>query len=178
MIKAKTLSILDSIIRESTLSLFSVYGIELFPIALLPPDHDHTFATAIGFTNPVLPGILAMTMDRELLVQSRPTELQGQAPSEKDLDDWVGELCNQLLGRIKTQLLQHEIALKSSIPSTVRGRWLRRALMGASISRKMSFVKSASSVCVYFDAKTPKSLELKSRPLASSGVVEGQLTLF
>jgi hypothetical protein len=178
MIKPRTLTILDSIIRESTLSLFSVYGIELFQTANLPAGHDHTFATSVGFTNPILPGILAMTMDRELVVQSRPAELQAKAPSEKELDDWVGELCNQLLGRIKNQLLHYEIVLKVSIPSTVRGQWLRRALIGASISRKMSYIKGSSSVCVYFDAKTPKSLDLKPLPGRAGIASEGQLTLF
>ena len=178
MMKSKTLAILDSIISESTLSLFSEYGIEIFPIASIPASHEHTFATSIGFANPILPGILAMTMDRDLVVQSRPAELRAKPPSEKDLDDWVGELCNQLLGRIKNQLLPHSIALRANLPSTARGHSLRRALLGASISLRMSFLTGSSSVCVYFDAKTPKSLDLKTLPAKSGTATEGQLILF
>ena len=178
MIKPRTLAILDSIIRESTLDLFSGYGIELFAITSIPAAHEHTFATSIGFTNPILPGILAITMDGDLLAQSRPAELRGKVPSEKSLDDWAGELCNQLLGRIKNQLVDHGIVLKASIPSTMRGQFLRRALMGASISRKMCFVKGTSSLCVYFDAKTPKSLDLKHTAGDSETFPEGHITLF
>jgi CheY-specific phosphatase CheX len=175
---SESLAILDAIISEATHSLFEVSGMKLISGENLPADHDHTFAATIGFTNPRFRGMLVLTTDRHMVTRSRPTELQANTPSEKELDDWVGELVNQLIGRIKNQLIRHHIDMELSIPSVVRGRWLRRALPDASISRQMIFVHDIGSVYICFDAMVPEELELEEGADASEGVTEGEVTLF
>jgi hypothetical protein len=174
----QSLAILDTIINDSICGLFAVSGIKLAPIASLPESHDHTFAASIGFTNPQMPGTLVLTLDRELAVNSRPTELRAKEPSEQDLDDWVGELVNQLIGRIKNQLLRHKLELELSIPAVVRGRWLRRGLPEASISRAMSFMHDQGTVHVCLDAIAAAGLELNAINESSEVYSEGEVALF
>jgi CheY-specific phosphatase CheX len=174
----ETIKTLDAIIQEATLNLFDVSGVHLVPVQELPDGHDHTFAAAIGFVHPHMPGMLILTMDRGLAVQSRPAELRGYTPSEKDLDDWVGELSNQLIGRIKNQLFRHGIDIKLSIPSVIRGSLLCRGSVDASVSQKLRFVHAAGSLSVYFDVKVPKGLELKVLTGEFDCIPEGEVALF
>jgi len=174
----QSLAILDTIIRESTLRLFAAFGVNLGVVSSLPENLDHTFSASIGFTNPSMPGMLIMTLDRELVARSRPAELQAGPLTEPDLDDWVGELVNQLIGRIKNQLLRHQIELEQSIPSVVRGRWLRRGIPGAAVSCPLSFSHGSGTVYVCFDAMAQEALELKTVVEECEGISEGEVALF
>lgn len=174
----ESLAILDNIINESTLSLFAVSGMQLVPVTDLPEEHDHTFAATIGFTNPRLRGMLVLTTDRNMVSRSRPAELRSSTPSEQDLNDWAGELVNQLIGRIKNQLLRHQIDLQLSIPSVVRGKLLRRALPDALISHQANFTHAAGSIYICFDAVAVEGLEFKAVTEEPEGISEGELTLF
>jgi hypothetical protein len=61
-------------------------------------------------------GNLTIGLDRDQLKQSLPIETDRQA----DLEDWVRELANQLMGLVKTQLQQYGINVVLSLPLSVR----------------------------------------------------------
>ncbi len=172
------LSALDQVICESLVGLFAVNGVNLDAKA---PDAEgpvHTLAASIGFTGERLRGVLVVTAGRDLVAASRPTQFQHLDCAERELCDWMGELANQLLGRIKNRLLRYGIDFEMSIPSVVHGQCLKRALPDASLSRQMSFSHATGSVSLCFDARAENLAALMAAPPTAESMAEGDVMLF
>ncbi len=73
----------------------------------LPPYGSH-----IGFQSPQLRGSLRLRLSRPFLLETCPGISEAGDLTEAYLQDWVGELCNLLIGRVKSKLLAHAIDLK------------------------------------------------------------------
>lgn len=104
---------LQAILSESCRDLFSAYGIDVSS-----PDtpEGRPLVGRIHFVGRDMSGNLTIGLDRDQLKQSLPIETDRQA----DLEDWVRELANQLMGLVKTQLQQHGINVVLSLPLSVR----------------------------------------------------------
>jgi len=93
----------------------------------LPQSPDATLLGTITFTGE-LEGCLtvccgmscAKTISAGMLCMDSPDEL-----SDDDVVDAMGEICNMVMGSVKTRLQDHVESLTISIPSVVEGRELR-----------------------------------------------------
>ena len=113
----ETSSALDTIIQSSTVDLFHSCGIALAPLPRkreqeVPPRYELTGTIAFhgrGFT-----GTLTLSVPKEAF------SLVRQDPHRPFRDwDWVRELTNQLLGRIKNRLTQFQVGLTAGLPSVM-----------------------------------------------------------
>jgi hypothetical protein len=105
---------LQAILADACRSLFSAYGIDIAsPNA---PDGGSPLLGRIHFVGKDMSGNLTIGLDREQLKRSLPIETDRQA----DLEDWVRELANQLMGLVKTRLQQHGVNVILSLPLTVK----------------------------------------------------------
>lgn len=113
-------SALDTMIQGSAVDLFHSCGLAVAPVErsqqrgeqLQAPELGGTISfVGRGFTGTLTVGVPPSVFD--LIKQDPLRPYSGR--------DWVREITNQLLGRIKSRLLQFRVTLQSGLP-TVMGR--------------------------------------------------------
>ncbi len=112
-------SALDTIIQSSTVDLFHSCGIALAPVARKRDHEDiprYELTGTINFSGRGFTGTLTLGVPKEAFSLIR------QDPNRPFRDwDWVRELTNQLLGRIKNRLTQFQVSLNAGLPSVMSG---------------------------------------------------------
>ncbi|MCX6130928.1 MAG: chemotaxis protein CheX [Proteobacteria bacterium] len=81
-----------------------------------------SFASVLGYSGDLIKGSLVVSCEKQLLDKSHPNLAMGMPVDESDLLDWVGEMTNQLLGRIKNKISGIGIKFSMSTPTTVTGK--------------------------------------------------------
>jgi hypothetical protein len=104
---------------ESCVALWRDYAIELTPGAYNPgaANADSMLFGAIGFVGESLRATCLLGADQQLL--------QASGRSENQPRDWIAELSNQLMGRIKMRLLGCGVNVKLTTPLALSGIKLR-----------------------------------------------------
>lgn len=100
------------LLKESCISLFDAYDIVVEPVTRDETGDQKMLLGFIGFAHSNLRGALAITSSQALLDETA----QGACPK-----DWIGELANQLLGRLKNKLLSYDVVLQMSTPIAMSG---------------------------------------------------------
>jgi len=148
---------ISEIVRQACIDLFDYYE-----IALSPGAEAGTLSRCgvIGFGGHDLRGSLMLGCSDELLRAS-------------SAEDWLGELTNQLLGRVKNRLIQHDIALYASLPVVLRGEQIEPLDVQ---SAGHLFSSQGGTVSVWFDARPRPGLTIA--PMRASIECSGQVFLF
>lgn len=105
---------LQAILADSCRMLFSAYGIDIAAGGAV--ESAAPLLGRIHFVGKDMSGNLTIGLDREELKRSLPIKTDRQA----DLEDWVRELANQLMGLVKTRLQHHGVNVVLSLPLTVK----------------------------------------------------------
>ncbi len=113
----------DSIVTTATVELFASSGVDVVA-ATATPALDRV--AVIGFGGGGLRGSLGLGVSTALLEK---LALAGRTPGERMRDDWLAEMANQLLGRVKNRLLRHGVTIAIALPMVFRG--LRVEIVGA-----------------------------------------------
>jgi hypothetical protein len=108
--------VIDTIIQSSTVELFHTYGAALAPL----PRGYRSVADAqkldlhgvITFSAPGFAGSLTLALPSAVLGLMQTEETR----SRRD-HDWVRELSNQLMGRVKNRLMQFQVTLQVGLPT-------------------------------------------------------------
>lgn len=144
-------TVLDRIVNRCVEDLFAAYNIGLTPMP--PPDpidsSDYTYMGLIGFTGESMRGTL-------LLAPAALAISNAAWQTRQELRDWVGELANQLLGRIKNQLLRYGVEIYLTMPITIRGTHLAPVSRGE--LRPYAFDAAPGTVAVWLDAECVEGL--------------------
>jgi hypothetical protein len=152
--RSRLVQVIDRLVLSCTPDLFDAYQI---PVQSMPSGgaiaHD-ALAGAVGFLGDAS-GLLVLAVPRAIAADHHP--LRGSTVTERMKFDWVGELANQLLGRIKLRLAEYELDVRVSAPISLEGHRLR--LVGASGQICRSRFRHASGdVQVWVDADIRDSL--------------------
>jgi CheY-specific phosphatase CheX len=102
----------------------------------------------IGFGGQHLRGMLAVQCAPEFLQSSHPSVAMGMPVSDADIEDWLGEIANQVLGRFKNLLLAYDVKLELSTPSVVSGKSLHVTTKQGTSLYTASFYVDGSPVCL------------------------------
>jgi hypothetical protein len=164
--------IIESAVSECCLSLFEDYALPLKRArsgGLSESGAELLFCGVLGFSGDQMRGTLLLATSKEPLGRTSPT-------TDASLREWIAELSNQLLGRIKNKLLVRGVTLHLSTPIVLRGQHL------APLSRAelvpFAFTCDGGYVCVWFDAELKPGIDL-TQEIATEGLVsEGTSTLF
>lgn len=105
---------LEEILADSCRHLFSAYGIDITSGGA--PDTPQPLLGRIHFVGRDMSGNLTIGLDREQIKKSLPVKTDRQS----DLEDWVRELANQLMGLVKTRLQDQGVNVILSLPLTVK----------------------------------------------------------
>jgi hypothetical protein len=160
---------LSDVVVKSTVLLFRDYNIELTPTPTPSDAYPVELCGGVGFSGKHARGTLLCAASKEVL-----TRLSlGKCASERD---WLAEISNQLLGRIKSRLLRRGIEIMLSPPIVLRGE--HRAPMPRATLVPMSFVMDGGAVFVWLDVELDPSVSLTNEEDHDVGLVEGQSLLF
>jgi CheY-specific phosphatase CheX len=142
----------EALAAEACVELLEAYGVTLTPSAPVwqqSPDDAILFGI-MGFVGEQLRATCLLGMTQELLESMRP---QGAR-----LRDWLGELANQLLGRLKMKLTARGLNVALTTPlalSGVRLTPLPRAGVGP-----MVFVSPHGPVLVWLETEAEPGVAL------------------
>jgi hypothetical protein len=158
-------------LQTSTIELFRSYAIAIAPAGGFA-DLDRLDSDAEGaglcFSGGGMSGELVLAAPRAILAAMGHGEALGAR-------DWVRELANQLLGRVKNRLLRYEVRLGGGVPSALQ-RLELRARLASDVARVYMFRSLRGVVFVALHGTTVLGdLRLKG---SESGPGEGDLVLF
>ncbi len=165
---------LNLIVVESTTSVLSTFGISATyagPVRSADARWADTLAI-IGLGGTSLRGSLVLSVPTLLLASSNPTKRKETA----DAVDWLAELTNLLVGKIKSQLVIRRVIVGASTPVTISGRDFRfRRFTGNPIVH--SYDTAGGPVYVVIEAIAEAEVSL-SEPDPRAAVATGDVVLF
>ncbi len=128
----------------------------------------------IGFTGDRVRGTLLLAMGADALEKAMP---EGAATGDGANRNWISELSNQLLGRIKNMLLRREAEVYLTMPLVLRGEHL--SPLPRERCHGLHFESSAGPVRLWVDAEFIDDFILPTEDVAGSEVPEeGEAMLF
>jgi len=162
---------LNNLLFTSTLGLFKAYGVQRAEDPAGAKETASTLAAVVGFTGAAISGAVVLVVDSALLRSSTPIP-------ETTERDWLAELSNQLLGRLKNRLLAYEVEVAALTP-TVLGS-VRIVPNGPRNQRQgitMAAEGKRATVWIDYQVKDAQRLDKLARGDAEVGR-EGDLVLF
>ncbi|AUX43394.1 hypothetical protein SOCE26_048420 [Sorangium cellulosum] len=103
------------LVQGATVELFHFYGVAIAPVdagELREEARGHLAPTStVTFHAPGFSGVLALSANPG--VYRAMTELP---PMLEGIDDWMREVANQLMGKVKSRLARFQIALHTELP--------------------------------------------------------------
>ena len=163
---------LARLVAENCLKLFADYNLEIHTAGPgeSPDNAQFLLCGIIGFTSKRMRGSLVLATTGEPLARTNPIP----APSHRD---WICELANQLLGRVKNQLLRRGIEIFASTPIALRGDHVSPILQQRLVAEL--FIADRGVVCVWMDCEFDEGFELPEDAVCDvAPISEGQALLF
>ena len=150
------------------IELFAAYGIALKPGAPEFADSDETLLCGVmGFAGGSVRGTCLLAANRA------PIELS--SPSKNRTRDWIGELTNQLLGRLKRKIVRHDLDILLTTPLVLSGVHLR-PLPRVDLAPRV-FSAGSGSILVWVEVEAAAGFSL-GPPTADLSGSEGDILVF
>jgi CheY-specific phosphatase CheX len=168
---------LRSILGECAEDLFENQGAPLTRGDVGSMQDGVTLAASIGYTGTDVRGSLTLMTSLELVAASRPIELRGHPHTDAELADWIGELANQMLGRVKNRLFRFGVTMFMSTPVVLIGKRLRQKSASTLTLVEVAFEhnRQGLQVCLEVDGILELGSEAVDGPTA---IAEGDFELF
>jgi len=94
--------------------LLQAYGVTLSPAAEGWVETDELlYSGVMGFVGDRVRGTCLLAAPKDTILSTAPADARPR--------DWVGELANQLVGRLKSKLMQHGVTIGVSTPVVLSG---------------------------------------------------------
>lgn len=163
--------IVESLISESCISLFSDYSLPLKRAESKTESSDTSllYCGVVGFTGEQMRGAILLATTREPLGRTSPV-------SDTSFREWIAELSNQLLGRVKNKLMSRGVLLHMSTPVVLRGQHLTP--LTANELKPLVFECEGGVVCVWMDAEIVGGIDLNVEQSDTGSISEGEGMLF
>jgi hypothetical protein len=138
---------------------------------------DRRLAASIVFTSPRLSGELALLAPTSFVEAVLPSEVRGRELPYRMAADWFGELSNQLVGRLKNQLLAYGVDIMLGTPRSVPCGEIRRTERPASLGSEFFLESQRGLLVAYLFVEDAAGVELTT-PMPGAAVSEGDIVLF
>ena len=177
--------VVEAIVSESCVDLFASVGVSLTAPTARQSDaalEKDPVAGEIAFTGQTFSGSLLLVSTFQFVAASIPRELQtGSLTSSSAGDwlrvrDWVKELCNQLVGRIKNAGGPYGFSFGSRLPIALTGDAILGAVKGYPGPPYRFNFNGAQTVLVFMKTSVP--LEGEATMQESTFAREGDVILF
>jgi len=164
---------IDDLVFECCRDLFSAYQLDVRPLdrSEFPETERLAVCGVMGFGGKSMRGALVLATTREPLEHTNPQAFGSER-------DWVCELANQLMGRVKNRLLNLGVEVLLATPAGLRGENLSPT--PSKLRAPQVFAACNGFVCVWIDCEYIDGFELPSRPPRGlePAVPEGDTILF
>lgn len=174
---------LNDVVITSTMALLADHGIGAEYDANAHGGQTQWAETlaVIGLGGQKLRGSVVLSIPNNLLAGTHPT----QSNEAEDWADWLAELANLLLGRLKVKLLERGLAIELGTPVTITGTALRLhrfkglpMVHGFKASAVTGDKSVAGDVHVVFEAIGEDGAQLASIPNTEVALDAGEVVLF
>ena len=150
----------------SCIELMRAYGVELTPTVGWVESDEVMFSGVMGFVGDSVRGTC-------LLAAPQGT-VEAAAPKQAGARDWVGELANQLVGRLKAKLMARGATIALSTPVVLRG--VKLSPLPRTDVDPVAFDSPAGKVLVWLEVEIEDKFQLgEERALTAT---EGELLVF
>jgi len=166
---------LDTIIQSSTVDLFHACSVAVAPLkrstaSAKAMGADRLIGT-IEFSSISMTGSATLSVPSALFAAA-----MASGPRKPSSSDWIRELTNQLLGRVKKRLAQFQVSLQTGLPSLPTQDRLQRLRSGSSSPNVYEFRALRGEIIVVLDATIDYSALRYSGTLKLAN--EGDIILF
>lgn len=161
---------IDVLMGEAGAALFAAYGLAVETER--PEQVDGVrleIAAVIGFTGSDVRGALMLAMSNTALEASRQTHTDTPR-------DWIAELSNQLLGRIKNLLAGYDVDVTISTPLVLRGERIAPSMAGDEAPVVWTF--SNGTAYGWLDCEFAPNFVFRKSTHAAEVVSEGESLMF
>jgi CheY-specific phosphatase CheX len=173
-------AILDTALRDATLAVFGHYGVTLVPVgpsaALSIAAHDAV--GVIGFTGDRIRGTLVIATSSGLVAHTCHDTGDQSMPLRDRVRDWVGELSNLVLGRVKVALARCGVSMGLSTPVAFTGEHLRLGAVQRARTRAWDFRAMDGEVRVWLEVEMAPAFCFELLPERNDELAEGEPLLF
>src|SRR5882724_669396 len=148
---------IDDLVFDCCRELFSAYELDLVPRdrSDFPATEELAVCGVMGFGGKSMRGALVLATTREPLEKTNPDSFGSQR-------DWVCELANQLMGRVKNRLLSRDVEILLATPAGLSGENLSPA--PSKLRAPQVFAAANGFVCVWIDCECAEGFELSAMP--------------
>ena len=166
---------LDTIIQSSTVDLFHACSVAVAPLKRSTASSKAIGADrligSIEFNSASMTGSATLSVPSALFATAIANEQRKPSSS-----DWIRELTNQLLGRVKKRLAQFQVSLQTGLPLLPTQERLQRLQAGSSSPNVYEFRALRGEIIVVLDATIDYSALRYSGTLKLAN--EGDIILF
>lgn len=164
---------IDDLLFDCCQELFQAYQLPVHPRSReeFPSPEQLALCGVMGFCGRQLRGALVLATTREPLEVTNP----GGVTSQRD---WICELANQLMGRVKNRLLALGVEIHLATPAGLSGENLCPS--PGRLRAPQVFAAGNGFACVWIDCELAEGFELPASPGpgASPTLAEGETLLF
>lgn len=170
--------VLHTIVQSSTVDLFHSHGVAVAPVSAIARETGSAeiagaqdLLGSIGFSGRGCSGTLIVCVPEDvfaLLPQDPARRFTGR--------DWTREASNQLLGRIKSRLMQFQVSLQPGLPTTPGRDAIERLRARSALFLGYGFRTLRSKIYVALGGDIDPSVFVYSG--APPGPSEGAIILF
>lgn len=157
--------------------LMGHYGVPLTEIVFGPPrpgPAQRQVAAVIGFGGEHLGGTMVIQAPRSLIAGCLPSPLL-RARGDAAVADWIGELANQLLGRLKSRLVRCGASFMMTPPTHLMGNELEIFSDAPGISWLHAPTADGAVVSVMIDLRLAESFVLGVDTVDEESLDEGEM---
>ena len=164
--RTETTRAIQALAGQSCVELLQAYDVPLTPSEGWAESDEVMFSGVMGFVGDSVRGTC-------LLAAPQGT-VEAAAPKAAGARDWVGELANQLVGRLKAKLMARGATIALSTPVVLRG--VKLSPLPRTDVEPVVFDSPAGKVLVWLEVEIEADFQLgQERALAAS---EGELLVF
>jgi len=160
--------------------LFARYGVTVRRAAEAdePVRPDFLVCSVIGFSGRDVRGTLVLALTEELSGVSNPISATNPGAGSNRLTqrDWVGELSNQLLGRIKIELLRCGVEIYLNLPAVLLGQHL--APLPRSQLKPLKCTLGDGAAAVWIEVEARPGFKIETSKGDDQGPAAGDALLF
>ena len=162
---------IDDLVFDCCRELFAAYQLDVSPRdrSDFPATEELAVCGVMGFGGKWMRGALVLATTREPLEHTNPNGSQR---------DWVCELANQLMGRVKNRLVARGVEIHLATPAGLSGENLSPA--PGKLRAPQVFAAANGFVCVWIDCEFMDGFDLPAAPLpeAEPAIAEGEAVVF
>jgi CheY-specific phosphatase CheX len=172
---------LADIINQGVIEFFSANGIsKIESLGSSKVNTEFQWTGIIGLTGEYITGSLGIRCKEEILSETHPNLAMGMPVEAADRVDWLGEIANQVLGRIKNYALEYGMSFSLAAPTVVKGEALEVIGQGKKLSCNFSYQADKHPIAITFSCVLSEKFDFDKavRAPKNSHATEGDSMLF